>query len=157
MNYRKNSRSVSRIRANSHRISSFSLEDHSSYDIFAHETWTPVQAVLKKREEEIAAKDAEESQKISILREQAKSDLENWHRERTRRLDQQHSNLRSAQDHSPSESSSKSLCDWSKVMRFIDLTDGKQTSKSKRDLTRMKECIFNAKRTAEKKELNNGN
>ena len=117
--------------------------------------------MLKKREEEIAVKDAEEAQKISILRDQAKTDLENWHRERVRQLEHKHSNLQSTQDHieknSPSETSSKPICDWSKVMRLIDLTDGKQMSKSKRDLTRMKECIFNAKRTAEKKELSNGN
>jgi len=53
--------------------------------------------------------------------------------------------------------SSKGSCDWSKVIRLIDFADGKQSTKSKRDLTRMKTCIFNAKRFDDMKKLSNGN
>ena len=56
-----------------------------------------------------------------------------------------------------SDSSSKQSCDWSKVVRLIDFTDGKQLTRSKRDLTRMKESIFNAKRVIEKEKVANGN
>jgi hypothetical protein len=55
------------------------------------------------------------------------------------------------------EKSSKQSCDWSKVIRLIDFTDGKQLTRSKRDLTRMKESIFNAKRIVEKEKVSNGN
>jgi hypothetical protein len=55
------------------------------------------------------------------------------------------------------EKSTNQSCDWSKVIRLIDFTDGKQLTRSKRDLTRMKESIFNAKRIIEKEKLANGN
>jgi hypothetical protein len=55
------------------------------------------------------------------------------------------------------EKSSKDACDWIKVIRLLEFTDGTQYSKSKRDVTRMKGCILNAKRAYEKKKLANGN
>jgi len=54
------------------------------------------------------------------------------------------------------ENNSKILCNWSEVIHLINITDGKQSTKSKRDLTRMKACIFNAQRINEKKKLSNG-
>ena len=116
--------------------------------------------MLKKREEEIAAKDAEESRKVAILREQAKADLENWHNERQRQMEQKFRQNKQEDNDSNKkllEKSSKQSCDWSKVVRLIDFTDGKQLTRSKRDVTRMKESIFNAKRISDKEKLANGN
>jgi hypothetical protein len=115
---------------------------------------------MKKREKEIAEKDAEENRKIMALREQAKTDLENWYNERQRQMEQKFQTIKRAEsdlNKKALEKSTKQSCDWSKVIRLIDFTDGKQSTKSKRDLTRMKECIFNAKRIVEKEKFANGN
>ncbi len=128
--------------------------------MFANEELSPLTAINKRREEEIAAKDAEENRRIEILRQQAKTDLENWHHERQRQLEQKLQTIRNEDDlyrKFSSEKSSKEFCDWSKVIRLLDLTDGRQLTTSKRDLTRMKECMLNAKRFNEKKKLANGN
>ncbi len=127
--------------------------------MFFEESISPLQAILKKREEEIAAKDAEENRKIEALRQQAKTDLENWYNERRRQLEQKHQRTKSAEENFQSKNaddSSKESCDWSKVLRLLDFTDEKQTKKSSRDLTRMKACLFNAKRHSDKKKLANG-
>lgn len=128
--------------------------------MFSNEEYSPLYAINKKREEEIAAKDVEENRKIEELRQQAKKDLENWYKDRERKTEQKIEAMKN-EEHDfyskLSETSSKESCDWSKVIRLLDFTDGKQLTISKRDLTRMKTCMFNAKRFSEKKNLANGN
>ncbi len=127
--------------------------------MFSNEELSPLHAINKKREQEIAAKDAEENTKIEQLRQQAKTDLERWYNERQRQMEQKRQIMKNEENElnaRASEKSSKESCDWSKVIRLADFTDGTQLSKSKRDLTRMKSCIFTARRLSEKKKLANG-
>jgi hypothetical protein len=131
-----------------------SSDNKSSFDMFSNEQYSPLQAIIKKREEEIAAKDVEEKKKIEKLRQEAKSDLENWYNDRQRQMEQKRQTMKKEENdmHTKAlEKSSKEACDWSKVIRLLDFTDGTQLTKSKRDLTRMKTCIFNAKRINDKK------
>ncbi|CAF2725831.1 unnamed protein product [Rotaria sp. Silwood2] len=134
-------------------------EDQSSWNMFSNEVVSPIQAVYKKREQEIAAKDAEENRKIDELRKQAQNDLEHWYNERNKQMEQKRQTMKIEEDNLRThalEKTTKTSCDWSKVISLLDFTDGKQFSKSKRDLTRMKSCIFNAKRISESKKLENG-
>ena len=55
--------------------------------MFVNEELSPLYAINKKREQEIAAKDAEENAKIEQLRQQAKADLERWYNERQRQME----------------------------------------------------------------------
>ncbi|UJR15070.1 hypothetical protein I4U23_002040 [Adineta vaga] len=134
-------------------------EDQSSMNMFVTETVSPLQAITKKREEEIAAKDVEERRKIDELRQQAKSDLERWYKDRQQQMEQHRQTMKSDEDDLRTkalEKSTKDSCDWTKVMRLLELNDGTQLSKSKRDLTRMKSCMLTARRAAENKKLANG-
>jgi len=133
-------------------------EDILSDNMFSNNDTSPLQAIHKRREEEIAAKDVEENRKIEELRQQAKTDIENWYNERQRQMEQRRQMKTNEYDLNTrsSENNSKILCNWSDVIRLINFTDGKQVTKSKRDLTRMKACIFNAQRINEKKKLLNG-
>jgi len=127
--------------------------------MFPNEKLSPLEVINKKREEEIAAKDAEENRKIEELRQQAKKDLENWYNERQRQMDKKLQTMKNEDNDlyiKALEKSSKESCDWSKVIRLLDFTDGKQSTRSNRDLTRMKECMFNAKRINDKKILSHG-
>lgn len=128
--------------------------------MFSNQEQSPLYAINKKREEEIAAKDVDENRKIAELRQQAKIDLDNWYNERQRNMEKKFQTMKTDENNyysKQSEPSSKEFCDWSKVIRLVDFNDGKQVSISKRDLTRMKTCMFNAKRFSEKKNLSNGN
>ncbi len=127
--------------------------------MFTNIDTSPLQAVIKKREEEIAAKDAEENRKIEELRQQAKTDLERWYKDRERQLEENRQTMKNNENDLRSKSlekSSKELCDWSKVIRFLEFTDGTQVSKAKRDVTRMKSCMLTAKRINDNKKLANG-
>src|SRR3954471_22453817 len=106
-------------------------------NMFLADESSPLHAVRKKREEEIAAKDLDENQKIALLRQQAKIDLENWHKERQRQMEQKRQQIKNEDDFLQTnalQKSTKESCDWSKVIRLLDFTDGKQSTKSKRDL-----------------------
>ncbi|CAF0900553.1 unnamed protein product [Rotaria sordida] len=135
-------------------------EHQSSWNMFSNEVVLPIQILNKKREEEIATKDAEEKRKIDELRQQAKNDLEHWYNERNKQMEQKRQTMKTEENtlrQYALEKSTKVSCDWSKVISLLDFTDGKQYSKSKRDLTRMKSCMFNAKRISDSKKLENGN
>ena len=55
------------------------------------------------------------------------------------------------------EKSDKGQCDWAKLIRLLEFGPGTQLSKSKRDLTRMKAAIINAKRHTETQKASNSN
>lgn len=136
------------------------LEDESVYNMFANEDLSPMQIFSKKREQEIAAKDAEENQKIEELRKQARQDLDRWYTERQKQMEQKWQTMKIEENHlhkEALETSAKESCDWSKIIRLADFNDGKQYSQAKRDITRMKACIFNAKRASDGKKSANGN
>ncbi|CAF0890990.1 unnamed protein product [Adineta steineri] len=133
-------------------------QDKYSTNMFSTEV-TPLQAITKKREEEIAAKDAEEKRKIDELKQQAKSDLERWYTDRKRQMEQKRQTMQSDENDLRTkalEKSTKEQCDWSKVVRLLEFTDGTQLSKSKRDVTRMKSCMLTAKRMNDTQKLANG-
>ena len=133
--------------------------NESSYNMFSNEETSPLHAINKKREEEIAAKDAEEKRKIDELRQQAKTDLERWYKDRQSQMEQKRQTMKNDENDLRSKSlekSTKELCDWSKVIRLLEFTDGTQLSKSKRDVTRMKSCMLTAKRANDNKKLANG-
>lgn len=136
------------------------LDNQSAFYVFSTDYNSPLQVFERKRQEEIAAKDAVEKTKIEELRKQAKADLENWENERRRQIEHKKKTMREEDTNlraiDAGQSSAES-CDWSKVIRLVDFTDGKQSSKSKRDLTRMKACILTARRISESKKLSNGN
>ncbi|CAF0856377.1 unnamed protein product [Rotaria sordida] len=156
-----------------------SEETTSSYDMFSQPVPTPtpidtntfttgissqeklsaLEAFNNRRQREIAEKDVEEKQKIEALRQQAKGDLERWYRERKSHMEQNRLTMKNAEDAlrtTSLEKSDKNSCDWSKVLRFVELSQGTQLSKGKRDLTRMKTIILNAKRDNDKRISANG-
>ncbi|CAF5136058.1 unnamed protein product [Rotaria magnacalcarata] len=55
-----------------------------------------------------------------------------------------------------SQKSDKNQCDWAKLIRFLELNPGTQLSKAKRDLSRMKTSIINAKRDNDKRQTATG-
>ncbi|CAF1523494.1 unnamed protein product [Rotaria magnacalcarata] len=131
-------------------------EDQPSYNMFSNEDLSPMQILNKKREQEIAAKDAEEIQKIEELRQQARQQLDLWYSERHKQMEQKRRTMKTEENRlykEALETSAKESCDWSKIIRLADFNDGKQLSQSKRDITRMKTCIFNAKRVSDGKKI----
>ncbi|CAF1033546.1 unnamed protein product, partial [Adineta ricciae] len=133
--------------------------EQPSLGVFVMESVSPLQAITKKREEDIAVKDAEEKRKIDELRQQAKSDLERWYKDRQQQLEQHRQTTRTDEEDLRAkalEKSTKDTCDWSKVIRLLEFNDGTQLSKSKRDLTRMKSCMLIARRANENKKVSNG-
>jgi len=54
------------------------------------------------------------------------------------------------------EKSDKNTCDWSKVIRFLDFSQGTQLTKQKRDLNRMRAVIIQAKRDKDGRKSENG-
>ncbi|CAF3461960.1 unnamed protein product [Rotaria socialis] len=134
--------------------------EQPSYNMFSNEDLSPVQIFNRKHEQEIAAKDAEEIQKIEELRQQARQQLDLWYSERHKQIEKKRQTTKIEENrlHKEAlETSAKESCDWSKIIRLADFNDGKQLSQSKRDITRMKTCIFNAKRVSDGKKLANGN
>ncbi|CAF1183461.1 unnamed protein product [Rotaria sp. Silwood1] len=95
----------------------------------------------KKREQELATKDAEENQKINELRKQGQNDLEHWYNERHKQIEQKRQIIKIEENNL--------------LINLLDFTDEKQYSKSKQDLTRMKSCIFTGKRISDSKKLEN--
>ncbi|CAF1566329.1 unnamed protein product [Rotaria sp. Silwood1] len=84
---------------------------------------------------------------------------EYWYNERHKQIEQKQQIIKIEENNLRTfglEKSTKTSCDWSKVINLLDFTDEKQYSKSKQDLTRMKSCIFNAKRISDSKKLENG-
>lgn len=103
----------------------------------------------QERAQQIASKDEEEKIKNEDLRSKAQSDLQTWYDERKKQMENRRQTNRFEEDHLDTNTSKENIkqsCNWSKLINLVDFTDGKQYSKSKRDLSRMKSCIFNAKR-----------
>ncbi|CAF2726331.1 unnamed protein product [Rotaria sp. Silwood2] len=154
-------------------------EERSSYDMFSkplpsstpidrnlfttgissQENLSALEAFNNRRQQEIAEKDMEEKQKIEAIRQQAKQDIERWYQERKLHMERNRLTIQNAEDDLRTKSlekSDKNTCDWAKVMRFLEFTPGTQLSKGKRDLTRMKTSILNAKRDNAKSISTNG-
>ncbi|CAF3685699.1 unnamed protein product [Rotaria sp. Silwood1] len=159
--------------------STLQSEETSSYDMFSQpvsssvpvdtdifttgisseENLSALEAFNKRRQQEINEKDEEERKKIDTLRQQAKNDLERWYQERKLHMEKNRLTIQNAEDDLRTKSlekSDKNICDWGKVLRFIEVNQGTQLSKGKRDLSRMKACIFQAKRENEKRISTNG-
>jgi hypothetical protein len=118
-----------------------------------------LQAFNERRQQEIAEKDVEENRKIEELRQQAKKDLERWYKERERQMEQKRQTMKHDEDDLRTESlakSSKEVCDWGKVIRLLDFSQGSQLTKTKRDISRMRSCIITSKRINDAKQLANG-
>ena len=140
------------------KIVSVLASSTSSHEV-TRENLTALQLVTKRREEELATKDAEEHRRKEELRQQAKADLERWYGERKRLMNQQRETMKHDEEvlrTSSLEKSTKESCDWGKVIRMLDFSPGTQLSKSKRDVTRMKACIVNAKRLNPSQNVANG-
>ena len=118
-----------------------------------------MQAFQARRQQEIAEKDAEEKLKIDEIRQQAKADLERWYKERQMQLERNRQTMKQDEDAlrtSALEKSDRGSCDWSKIVCLLDFSPGTQMSKGKRDVTRMKSCLMQAKRDRETKKPANG-
>lgn len=112
-----------------------------------------------RRQEEIAEMDAIEKQKIDELRREAKKDLEEWYEERRTRMEQKRQSVRQEQDDSLTQAlqkSDKKTCDWAKVIRLLDFSQGTQVTKQKRDINRMRAVIIQAKRDKDGQKSENG-
>ncbi|CAF3760077.1 unnamed protein product [Rotaria socialis] len=157
----------------------FQSDETSSYDMFSppipttssmstnmfstgitsQENLSALEAFNRRRQQEIAEKDVEENSKIQALREQAKQDVERWYNNRKIKMQENRQTIDRAEDDLrtvASQKSDKSQCDWAKLIRFLELNSGTQLSKAKRDLSRMKTCIINAKRDNDKRQTATG-
>lgn len=109
----------------------------------------PLELFNRRYEEELTAKEAAEERRKDELREQAQRDLQRWYDERQMKMEHRRDQMKNDDDlHrlQASEQSDKQYCDWTKLIQLIDLSPGTEYSRSKRDLTRMKTSIINAKR-----------
>jgi hypothetical protein len=100
-----------------------------------------------------------EKQKIEELRKQGKAELERWYEDRRRNMEQKRQSMKEAQDESINqalEKSDKQTCDWAKVIRLLDFSQGTQLTKQKRDINRMRAVIVQAKRDKEARKSENG-
>lgn len=114
----------------------------------------------QRLQQEIAEFDVLEKQKIEELRQQGKRDLERWYEDRRLQMEQKRQAMKSEQDSSLNEAlkkSDKQSCDWGKVIRFLDFSQGTQLTKQKRDLNRMRAVIVQAKRDRDNLTSQNGN
>jgi len=120
---------------------------------------SPVQAFHIRRQQEIAEMDAKEKQKIEELRQQGKKELERWYEDRRVRMEQKRQSIKNEEGVTVTqalEKSDKNTCDWAKVIRFLDFSQGTQLTKHKRDLNRMRAVIVQAKRDKDGKKSENG-
>ncbi|CAF1241543.1 unnamed protein product [Rotaria magnacalcarata] len=157
----------------------FQSDETSSYDMFSppipatpsmsinmfttgttsQENLSALEAFNRRRQQEIAEKDVEENSKIQELREQAKQDIERWYNNRKMKMKENRQMIDHAEDELrtvASQKSDKNQCDWAKLIRFLELNPGTQLSKAKRDLSRMKTSIINAKRDNDKRQTATG-
>ncbi len=120
---------------------------------------SPVQAFHIRRQQEIAEIDAKEKQKIEELRQQGKKELERWYEDRRVRMEQKRQSIKNDEGVTVTqalEKSDKNTCDWAKVIRFLDFSQGTQVTKQKRDINRMRAVIIQAKRDRDGKKTENG-
>jgi len=150
-----------------------SSENNLSSNMFSHsassspninqlnstEDLSPSQAFHIRRQQEIAEMDVIEKQKIEELRQQGKKDLERWYEDRRIRMEQKLQSIRKEEDVTVTqalEKSDKNTCDWAKIIRLIDFSQGTQITKQKRDLNRMRAVIIQAKRDKDDRKSENG-
>jgi len=120
---------------------------------------SPVQAFHIRRQQEIAEMDAKEKQKIEELRQQGKKELERWYEDRRVRMEQKRQSIKNEEGVTVTQAlqkSDKNTCDWAKVIRFLDFSQGTQITKQKRDINRMRAVIIQAKRDRDSKKTENG-
>lgn len=123
------------------------------------ENISPLQAFNAQRQQEIAEMEVIEKQKIEELRQQGKKELERWYEDRRKQMEQKRQSMRQEQDDSITralEKSDKETCDWAKVIRFLDFSQGTQITKQKRDINRMRAVIIQAKRDKDGRKSENG-
>jgi Zn-dependent metalloprotease len=120
---------------------------------------SPVELFNHQYEQALAVKHAEEQQRKEELRQQAKKELEYWYKERQQQMQYKRQTMKSDEDilrMKSLETSSKELCNWTKVVQLLEFSSGTQLSKSKRDITRMKSCIINARGANDATKVANG-
>jgi len=119
-------------------------------EISSTENLSPLQEYTKRRQQEIAEMEIIEKQKIEELRQQGKKDLEHWYEERRIAMEQKRQTIKRDEGVRITQSlvkSDKNTCDWSKVIRLLEFSQGTQITKQKRDLNRMRTImIVQAKR-----------
>ena len=133
------------------------MTDNESF--IPRDNLSALHAFNARRQQEIAEMDAIEKQKIDELRQQAKKDLEHWYEERRTRMERKRQSMRQEQDDSLTqalEKSTKETCDWTKVIRLLDFSQGTQITKQKRDINRMRAVIIQAKRDSDGQKSENG-
>ncbi|CAF1095669.1 unnamed protein product, partial [Didymodactylos carnosus] len=121
-------------------------EDESASISFSSLTIT----MDEKRRSEIAEKDAKEEKQINELKQQAKNDLNQWYNERKKRTDEKRKQIKNDEEilrAKAGEKSVKQSCDWEKVLQLVDFSPSSSITKSKRDLSRMKSIMLNAKQS----------
>lgn len=127
--------------------------------ITSEENLSVLEAFNKRRQQEINEKGEEERQKIEALRQQGKRELDRWYQDRKTFMEQNRRVINNAEDELRTkalEKSDKDNCDWPKVIRFLEFSTGTQLSKAKRDLTRMKTSMLNARNDKVKQKAANG-
>lgn len=137
--------------------SSSSLADANPY--VAKDNLSALNEFNARRQQEIADMEVVEKQKIEELRQQAKKDLERWYEERRAEMEQKRRTMREEQDDSLTQAlqkSDKQSCDWAKVIRLLDFSQGTQITKQKRDINRMRAVIVQAKRDRDDSKSENG-
>jgi hypothetical protein len=145
--------------SNSIPSSSSSSPTPNTYQLNSTENASPLEAFNKRRKQEIAEMDVIEKQKIEELRKQGKQDLERWYEDRRIRMEQKRQTIKQDEGITVTqalEKSDKNSCDWAKVIRFIDFSQGTQLTKHKRDLNRMRAVIIQAKRDKDGRRTENG-
>lgn len=137
--------------------SSPSLPDQSSF--VAKDNLSALHALNARRQQEIAEMEVVEKQKIEELRQQAKKDLEHWYEERRIQMEQKRRTMKQEEQDSFTqalEKSDKQSCDWAKVIRLLDFSQGTQITKQKRDINRMRAVIVQVKRDRDGSKSENG-
>lgn len=120
-------------------------------------SFSTLDLINQRIREEWAAKEMEENRRREALREQARIDLQNWYKEREQQLTTKLQRIKTEEQTMLTdalEKSSKDSCDWSKVIRMLEFSPGTPLSKSKRDLSRIKEAMINASRQQAMKNSN---
>ncbi|UJR31613.1 hypothetical protein I4U23_019096 [Adineta vaga] len=123
------------------------------------ETSSPLHEYNTRRQQEIAEKDVEEKRKNDELRKQAQADLDRWYQERKTHMEQKRQAMKNEEEvfrTKALEKSDNKSCDWSKVVRLLDFSQGSQLTKGKRDLNQMKSTLLQATRQKIKRASENG-
>jgi len=139
--------------------SSTNAYQFNSMEISSSENLSRLKEFNIRRQQEIAEMDVIEQQKIEELRQQGKKDLERWYEDRRIRMEQKRQTIKQEDDVKLTQAlqkSDKNTCDWAKVIRFLDFSQGTQITKQKRDLNRMRAVIIQAKRDKDGRRSENG-